>query len=174
MRSSRFLAGTILVLITGCTLTNEYRAFRKSHEAIQSDMTLQQVFERGLADYLITMKTKNIPGATLPERQPVSKTCDRHVFDVGYWRVAPNPGEFYIRVYCNQNEPSSTQVEPERSFKSKEEFVQALGTIYSPWVKSMGFRVESPPKRIGGVYDHYEFTIDENGKVSSVSPIVVQ
>jgi hypothetical protein len=36
---------------------------------------------------------------------------------------------------------------------------------------SLRFRVESPALQVGGVYDSYEFVIDENGKVRSVSAI---
>ena len=33
----------------------------------------------------------------------------------------------------------------------------------------MSFRVESPPLKIGGVYDSYSFTTDETGKISTVA-----
>ena len=61
-----------------------------------------------------------------------------------------------------------------QSFDNKEDFLEALSTIYRSWAKSMKFKVASPPKFVGGVYDHYEFTINQHGKVSSVSPIVSQ
>jgi len=42
---------------------------------------------------------------------------------------------------------------------------------YSPWAKSMSFRVESPPLKIGGVYDSYNFATDESGRIVTVSSI---
>jgi hypothetical protein len=36
----------------------------------------------------------------------------------------------------------------------------------------MTFRVQSPPKELFGVYDHYIFTIDETGRVASVSEVI--
>jgi hypothetical protein len=63
---------------------------------------------------------------------------------------------------------------PKQSFDSKEDLLKALSTTYRSWAKSMKFRVESPPKFVDGVYDYYEVTINQHGRVSSVSPIVSQ
>ncbi len=164
----------MVLIVSGCTYTEEYRAFRKSHDSIQPQMTFSEVFEQSLADYLILLKTKNIPGQTLSENQPVSKDCERYVLDIRYSHVAPDPGAFHVRVFCNRNLPASKQMVSKQSYANKNDFINALSTKYSSWSTSMKFRVESPPKFIGGVYDHYEFTIDQYGRVSSVSPIVSQ
>jgi hypothetical protein len=135
-------------------------------------MSIRQVFESGLADYLILMKNKNVPGGTLPEKQPVSSTCERHVLDITYFASSLS-GDFWVRVYCGMNEPSAAQVIPERSFKNKKEFLSALDSDYAARAKSMSFRVASPPKQLFGVYDNYEIITDAEGKVASVSPINV-
>ena len=163
-----------MISLSGCTTTESYRVFRESHGTIQPQMTFKEVFEHGLADYLIIMKVKNIPGVTLVENRPVSEGCTWHVFDISYQLVMPDAGVFSIRIYCNHNLPSSEQVLPEQFFNSKNAFLNALATTYKPWIRSMRFRIESPPKFIGGVYDYYEFTIDQNGRVSSVSAIASQ
>jgi hypothetical protein len=148
---------------------SDYGAFRASHEAIRPAMTLAEAFDAGLADYLVAMRTKNIAGATLSERQPANEQCVRHVLDITW--MAQVSGEFIVRVYCNDNAPSSAQVEAGRSFRTKRDLIEALGTTYLPWARSMTFRVESPPKRLWGVYDHYTFTTGQDGKVSVVSRI---
>ncbi len=165
-------ASLMVLIVSGCTFTEDYRAFRKSHDSIQPQMTFSEVFEQSLADYLILLKAKNIPGETLSENQPVSKDCERYVLDIRYSRVTPNPGAFHVFVFCNRNLPTSKQMVPKQSYANKNDFLKSLSTTYSSWSKSMKFRVESPPKFIGGVYDNYEFTIDQYGRVSSVSPIV--
>lgn len=166
---SLLLTGSFLLLATlfleGCN--GKDRAFQKSHDSIRIGMTLREVFDAGLADYLIRMRNKNVPGGTLPNKQPISETCKRYVVDIYYFEP-----EFWVRVYCGMNEPSSPQVIPQRSFKNKQEFLQALDTIYAPWIRSLEFRVESPPKQLFGVYDHYKFTIDEAGSVITVSPVI--
>ena len=167
-------ASLLVLIVSGCNFTEEYRAFHKSHDSIQPQMTFSEVFEQSLADYLILLKTKNIPGQTLSEYQPVSKDCERYVLDIRYSRVTPNPGAFHVFVFCNKNIPSSKQMLPKQSFANKNDFFKALSATYTTWSKSMKFRVESPPRFIGGVYDHYEFTIDQHGRVSNVSPIVSQ
>jgi hypothetical protein len=158
----------IATLLLGCS--GEYQTFENSHDSIRTGMSLRQVFESGLADYLIRMKNKNVPGATLPVKQPVSNACKRHVLDISYFNSSFS-GAFWVRVFCGMNEPSAPQVIPERSFKNKEEFLQALDTTYASFARSMEFRVESPPKKMFGVYDHYTFTTDETGKVSAISPV---
>ena len=165
-------ASLIVLVLSGCTFTEDYSAFRKSHDSIQPQMTFSEVFEQSLADYLILLKTKNIPGQTLSTNQPVSKDCERYILDIRYTHVTPNLGEFNVFVFCNRNLPTSKQMIPKQSYVKKEDFLKALSTTYGSWSKSMKFRVESPPKFIGGIYDNYEFTIDQYGKVSSVSPIV--
>lgn len=155
-------------LLLGCSGT--YQTFENSHESIRTGMSLRQVFESGLADYLIRMKNKNIPGGTLPVKQPVSNACKKHVLDISYFDSSIS-GVFWVRVYCGMNEPSAPQVIPERSFKNKEEFLQALDTTYASFARSMEFRVESPPKKMFGVYDHYTFTTDDSGKVAAISPV---
>jgi hypothetical protein len=167
-------ASLVVLIVSGCTFSEDYRTFRESHDSIQLQMTLSEVFEQSLADYLILLKMKNIPGQTLSENQPVSKDCERYVLDIRYSHITPNPGAFHVFVFCNRNLPTSKQMVPKQSYANKNEFLKALGTTYSSWSKSMQFRVESPPKFIGGVYDSYDFTIDQYGRVSSVSPIVSQ
>ena len=165
-------ASLMVLIVSGCTFTEDYKAFRNSHDSIQPQMTFSEVFVQGLADYLVLLKTKNITGQTLAENQPVSQDCERYVLDIRYSHVTPNPGAFHVFVFCNSNLPTSIQMVPKQSYTNKNDFLKALSTTYSAWSKSMQFRVESPPKFIGGVYDNYEFTIDQYGKVSSVSPIV--
>lgn len=137
-------------------------------------MTFTEAFEHSLSDYLMKMKVKNISGVTLVEQRPVSDACKWHILDISYAEVVPHPGRFVVRIYCNQNLPSAEQVLPEKSSSSKKDITESLETMYKPWIRSMRFRVESPPKTIGGVYDHFEFTIDENGSISSVSDIIIQ
>jgi hypothetical protein len=127
--------------------SSDYLSFVASHHAIRPGMAIRQVFEAGLADYLIKLGGKNVPGSTLPEKEPVSADCRRHVFDVSYGSGdLRTPGGFYVRVYCNMNGPSDRQVTPQGSFQTKGAFLQGLET-YSSWAKSMSFRVESPPSR---------------------------
>lgn len=163
----------LFVLSTGSCgrESSDYQSFVASRDAIRPGMSIRQVFEAGLADYLVKVGGKNVPGATLPEKQPVSAECKRHVFDVHYGSGdASTSGGFSVRVYCNMNGPADEQVTPQGSFRTKGEFLQGLET-YSSWAKSMTFRVESPPLKIGGVYDSYDFSTDENGKAATVSSI---
>ena len=158
----------LLLFATGsCVLgrnSGGYRSFEASHDAIQPGMSIRQVFEAGLADYLIASGGKNVPGATVPQKEPVSTACRRHIVDVHHG------AGFSVSVYCNMNGPSDKQLAPPGLFPTKSDLLAGLDT-YSSWVKSMTFRVESPPLRIGGVYDSYNFSIDENGKVTNVSSI---
>lgn len=162
---STILSCFIVTGITGCSRADD-QAFVKSHDSISVGMTLHEAFDSGLADYLILMETKNIPGATLPEKQPVSSGCARHVLDISF------TGIFRVRVYCGMNSPSSPQVFPEGTFRDKRAFLQALDTDYTPWAKNMEFGVESPPGEIFGVYDRYHFTTNNEGKIDTVSPII--
>ncbi len=151
--------------------SSDYRSFVASHDSIRLGMSIRQVFEAGLVDYMIKVGGKNIPGSTVPEKQPVNAECRRHVFDVHYGSGDLRaPGGYYVRVYCNMNGPSDRHVTPQGSFQSKRDLLRGLET-YSSWAKSMSFRVESPPLKIGGVYDSYSFSTDENGKIVTVSPI---
>ena len=76
-------------------------------------MSIRQAFEAGLVDYLIKAGGKNVPGSTVPEKQPVSPECRRHVFEVHHGSGdLRSPGGFSIRVYCNMNGPSDSQVTP--------------------------------------------------------------
>lgn len=152
---------------------SDYLSFVASHDAIRPGMTMRQAFEAGLADYLVAVGGKNVPGATVPENEPVSADCRRHVFDVHYGSGDARlgaPGGFSVRVYCNMNGPSDRQVTPPGAFAAKGDLLQGLET-YSSWTKSMRFRVESPPLKIGGVYDSYTFATNESGTIATVSPI---
>lgn len=64
----------LLVLSTGSCAreSSDYQSFVASRDAIRPGMSIRQVFEAGLADYLVKAGGKNVPGATLPEKQPVS------------------------------------------------------------------------------------------------------
>lgn len=163
------LAGIFILVATAFlqSCTGRNRTFQKSHDSIRPGMTIREVFDSGLADYLISMRNKTAPGVTISEKQPISKTCNRHVFEIYYFDPS-----FWVRVYCDMNKPSASQVIPEKSFIDKQEFLQALDTVYASWARSMEFRIESPPKRLFGVYDHYNFTLDQEGKVATVSPII--
>ena len=61
----------LLVLSTGsCAMgrdSSDYSSFLASHDAIRPGMSMQQVFEAGLADYLIKLGGKNVAGSTTPE-----------------------------------------------------------------------------------------------------------
>ncbi|UVT18242.1 MAG: hypothetical protein H8K03_22120 (plasmid) [Nitrospira sp.] len=150
-----------------------YQLFMASHDAIRPGMTMGEVFGSGLADYMVDMGVKNVPGATQPENQPASAACKRHVLDVTYVAGFPASPVFRIRLYCNMNEPSAGQVIPEHSFKTKQEFLEALDSMYASWAKYMEFRIESPPLEAFGAYDHYLFTTDQQGRVATVSPILL-
>jgi hypothetical protein len=153
--------------------SSEYSSFAASHDAIRPGMSIRHVFEAGLADYLIKLGGKNVAGTTVPEKQPASAQCRRHVFDVHYGAgdgVLSVPGGFSVRVYCNMNGPSDRQVTPSGAFQTKDSFLQGIET-YSSWATSMSFRVESPPVGIGGVYDSYVFSTGPTGHVATVSPI---
>jgi hypothetical protein len=172
----RILAALLVLSASSCTMgrnSGEYSSFAASHDAIRPGMSIRQVFEAGLADYLIELGGKNVPGTTVPEKQPVSAECQRHVFDVHYGlgdRVLSVPGGFSVRVYCNMNGPTDRQVTPQGAFQTKDSFLKGIET-YSSWATSMSFRVESPPVRIGGVYDSYVFSTGPTGHIATVSPI---
>jgi hypothetical protein len=177
----RTLVSSVIALIglsTGsCAVgrnSSDYLSFVASHDAIRPGMSIRQVFEAGLADYLIKAGSKNVPGSTVPEKQPASAECRRHVFDVHYGGGDPMrraPGGFSVRVYCNMNGPSDRQVAPQGSFQTTRELLEGL-EAFSVWAKHMSFRVESPPLRIGGVYDSYTFSTNETGKIAAVSSII--
>jgi hypothetical protein len=153
------------VSLSGCT-QQENEAFVKSHDSIQTGMTLRDVFGSGLADYLMIMGTKNVVGATIPDKRPAASHCERHVLDISYG------GAFRVRIYCSMNSPTAPQLLPERGFEGKEALLRALDNEYASWAKNMEFRVESPPRKFDGVYDHYRFVMDPKGQVAVISAIV--
>ena len=163
--------GSLIALLLFSTIScgrssNVYHSFVASHDAIRPGISIRQVFESDLADYLIRSEGKNVPGSTLSEKIPISSECRRHVLDIHYGGSA-----FSVRVYCNMNGPSDKQLVPPGIFSTKRDFLNGLDQ-YAQWMKSLRFRVESPALQVGGVYDSYEFVIDENGKVTSVSAIM--
>lgn len=170
------LRGMVVLLIVSSAPAcsgKDYQAFLKSHELVHPNMTMREVFHAGLANYLSRMGVKSIPGVTLPEKQPASPDCPRHVLDISHFESFPwSSGRFWIRVYCGTNEPTAKELVPTRSFTSKEEFLGALDT-YDTWARSMTFLVQSPPLQLWGVYDYYEFTTDDRGRIQKVSPIVL-
>ncbi len=172
---SRIVLSIILLLLMlcciGCDKSGKHEAFMGSHDAIRPGMSIGEAFDAGLADYLVLMGNKNVAGGTLEERQPVSATCKRYVLDIAHSSVSP--GRFSVRVFCNMNEPTAPEVIPPKFFNSKREFIIALHNDYRTWANSMSFRVELPPKRFFGGYDHYEIRTDAEGKVASVSPISI-
>ncbi len=157
----------------GCSGSRDHQAFVESHDAIHPSMTMSEVFDAALADYLARMETKTVAGATRPDAQPASSDCRRHVLQIMHRLEVPGSGTFTVRVYCETNDPAARQVTPERSFKSKRELLEGLDEVSRSWAQSMSFRVESPPKQAFGVYDSYEFTTDRDGRVAAVSPVVV-
>lgn len=165
IRQWAFVAA-VAALLGGCS-DGDRQSFQDSHDRLREGMSLGEVFDAGLADYLARSGRKNAPGATLPAFQPVSAACARHVLDVAY------SGVFIVRVYCNRNEPSARQLVPEHAYADKRQLVAALDTAYKPFARNMTFRIESPPKRAFGVYDHYTITTDADGRVAAISPVVL-
>lgn len=165
-RYPALLLCVVAAMIEGCSKA-ENKAFLKSHDSIKIGMTLGDVFGSGLAEYLRIMGVKNVPGATVAGRQPASSGCSRHVLDVAF------TGIFQVRVYCDMNSPSALQLAPGRTFENEQALRRALDTEYAAWGRNMEFRVESPPRQIGGIYDHYRIVTDRQGQVALVSPIVV-
>jgi hypothetical protein len=150
-QASQVLRGMVVLLIVisapACS-GKDYQAFLKSHESVHPNMTMREVFDAGLANYLSRMGVKSVPGVTLPERQPASPDCARHVLDISHFESFPwSSGRFWIRVYCGTNEPTAKELVPTRSFTRKEEFLGALDT-YDSWVRSMNFLVQSPPLQL--------------------------
>jgi hypothetical protein len=163
---ARYIVVLLVLWLGACGRNSEiYGSFVASHDAIRPGMSLKQVFESGLADYLVRSDGKNIAGATVPERIPVGPDCRRHVVDIHSGR-----GTFTVRIYCNMNGPSDRQLATPGLFSSKHDFLEGVDR-YRSWMRSLRFRVESPALRVGGVYDSYEFVIDESGKVAAVSTI---
>ncbi len=150
----------------------ENESFQKSHDSIKIGMTLGEVLGSGLSEYLKIMGVKNVSGVTVVGKHPASSRCARHVLDVAFTGVFPATGVFQVRGYCDMNSPSALQLFPAQRFENEQELQRALDTEYAPWAKDMEFRVESPPRHIGGVYDHYSFAIDRDGRVALVSPMV--
>lgn len=166
--AGRVLLAALLVHAVACipTFSSSHQAFLRSHAGIRKGMTVRQVFEAGLADYLMRVNN-NVPGSTVPKRQPVSDTCGRHLVDI----IHDKTGDlFRIQVFCDSNGPSAPQVVPARSFRGKQEFLRALDTDYSSWTRSMNFRVEAA-HGLFGPFRQYEFTTDPDGRVILVSPV---
>src|SRR6266545_2461758 len=160
-----FVALLLLSAISCGRNSNAYHSFVISHDAIREQMSIREVFESGLADYMIKAGGKNVPGSTLPEKIPISSDCRRHVLDIHF-----GGGAFSVRVYCNMNGPADRQLIPPAIFSTKHDFLSGLEQ-YRKWMRFLSFRIESPALKIGGVFDSYEFVVDENGKVTSVSAI---
>lgn len=159
------VAAVAATLLGGCS-DGDRQSFQDSHDRLREGMSLGEVFDAGLADYLARSGVKNAPGATLPAHQPVSAACARYVLDIAY------SGTFIVRVYCNRNEPSALQIVPEHVYADKRQLVAALDAVYAPFARNMTFRIESPPKRAFGVYDDYSITTDADGRVAAISPVV--
>ena len=84
----------LLFLTASCgRSSSHYDAFVASHTEIRPGMSLKQVFESGLAEYLIRSDGKNTAGATPPEKIPISSECTRHVVD-----IHSGGGAFSVRV----------------------------------------------------------------------------
>jgi hypothetical protein len=177
MRAARSIAllVTLVVLATAsCGMgrtSRTYAAFVNSHDAIRTRMSLREVFESGLADYLVRLGGKNVPGATAANKQPISPECRRYVVDIHHGPGdATTRGGFSVKVYCDMNAPGNRQPVAPGVFATKRDLLDGLDH-YAPWTKSMVFRVESPALQIGGVYDSYEFSMDGSARVATVSPI---
>lgn len=155
----------VTAAILGCSNEGN-QAFLKSHDSIRAGMTLRETFDAGLADYLASVGPKNVPGATLPRKQSADGNCKRIVLDISF------AGAFRVRVYCSMNSPSAPQLIPEKTFNDKQAFLRALDADYTSWARNMEFRVESPPRALFGIYDHYLFTTDHAGRIARVSPII--
>jgi hypothetical protein len=169
-RAVHLILGLLLLPLVACAIlpaSDKYQTFLRSHAAIRPGMTLRQVLEAGLADYKGRVGA-NLPGATVPKKQPVSEDCQRYVLDMSFSKNLDGP--FFIQVFCNHNGPSGSVLVPARSFESEADFLQALETEYSSWAKSMEFTVSSPEAFFGPLH-HYNFVLDENGKVATVSPV---
>lgn len=169
-RAGHLILGALLLPLVACIVppvSNQYQAFLRSHAAIRPEMTLRQVLEAGLADYKGRVGA-NLPGGTVPRKQPVSEGCRRYVLDMSFPKDLEGP--FFIQVFCNQNGPSGRVLVPARSFESKTDFLQALETEYSSWARSMEFTISSPEAFFGPLH-HYNFVLDENGRVATVSPV---
>lgn len=164
---ARKLGAALAVAVTllGCA-RGEREAFERSHDAVKIGMTVAQMFDAGLADYLSISGVKNAPGATVPERQPVSAECRRHVLDVSF------SGRFIMRLYCDRNDPGAPELVPGRIFSDKRQLIDALGSVYASYAANMEFRVESPPKFMFGVYDYYLVSLGPEGRVVSISPVI--
>ena len=168
-RQCGLVAMLLLFLVLPGWCTEEDRLFVNSHDSLRTGMSLSEAFSSGLAKYLKRMGTKNVSGATIPEHQPVSDKCNRHVLDVVY-----ADGKFRVMVFCNINSPSAVQLIPQRTFKDDVTLATALSKDYAVWARNMEFRVESPAKGAVGVYDnHYTFVTNDDGRIKAISPIFV-
>ena len=159
------IALAIAAALLGCS-RGEREAFERSRDAMKTGMTVAEMFDAGLADYLSLSGVKNAPGVTLPEREPASADCRRHVLDVSF------SGRFTVRLYCDRNEPRAPELVPEGVFADKRQLIDALGSIYAFYASDMEFRVESPPKSLFGIFDYYLVRTGPDGRVVSISPVM--
>lgn len=151
--------------VVGCSKTDN-RAFVQSHDSIRIGMTVREAFDAGLADYMVGMGNKNVPGTTQLGKQLINSICARQIIDIAF------AGAFRVRVYCGMNSPSSPQLTPEKTFASKQAFLQALDADYTTWARNMEFSVESPAQGMWGIYQRFRFTTDDSGRVNAISTIV--
>lgn len=159
------IAPFILSFATASCASEAREAFDESQHGVRMGMTLGEVFKFGLADYLISASPKNVAGATITSHRPVSENCRRHVLDISY------SAGFSVRVYCRQNEPSARMVMPERFYTNKRQLFRALDDIYAPVARNMEFRIESPPRRVFGIFEYFLVRTGPDGRVSYVSEI---
>jgi hypothetical protein len=145
-----------------------YSAFVASHNEIRPGMSLREVYEAGLADFMMTGQGANITGRTTVNAEPPTPECVTVMIDIHYG--PSDGGGFSVVVLCATNRTPPREVAPIRYFHTKRDFLQGLDA-QSSWVKSMQFYVQSPALQIGGAYDSYSFSVDEHGKVATVSAI---
>lgn len=65
--------------------------------------------------------------------------------------------------------PTAPQLVPERTFSDNETLLRALDADCISEARNMEFRVESPPRELFGIYDHYVLSTDEEESIDRVS-----
>jgi hypothetical protein len=164
------LVAMLVLTAASCVrYTPSYRKFTTSHDVIRNGMSLREVYEAGLADYMMTGQGANITGRTTVDAERASPECARVIIDIHY---GSTDGVFSLLVECSTDRTLPREVAPRRIFQTKRDFLQGLDA-QSSWVKSMEFDVESPALRIGGGHDRYSVVFDEHGKVAIVSAILL-